>query len=380
MSSAATATDSRSRQDLDARILVVDDEAFVRRHLIRCLGAEGYDCDDASDVAEALALLERRRYALVLSDINMPGRSGMDLLTEVRARFGDQVAVVMVTGVDDKEVGLRALEGGASSYLIKPYEANEAVLHVANALERRRLTLQSLAFQETLRVEVRQAQEEIAWRLLSAAGWRDEETGAHIHRVGRGAQIVAGKLGWPADRVASIKLAAAMHDIGKIGVPDAILLKPGSLTDAEFELVKRHTEMGASMLSGSSNPLLQMAEEIARSHHERWDGGGYPDGLSGEEIPESARIVAVIDVFDALTSDRPYRPAFELEEALEIMKEERGSQFDPRVFDAFLAELPSIQRVDEMLRFVEDPSLRFPGARLRARLQPRPDDVVRVVR
>lgn len=359
----------RDDEPAASRLLVVDDEPFVRDFLARCLRQEGYECDTAESADEAWSLLQEGDYQLLLSDIRMPGTDGVQLLRRARGRFGDQLAVVMVTAVDDKDVGLETMEAGAYSYLIKPFEANEAVIHVANALERRRLTLEANRFRDLLRQEVRKAQEEIGWRLLAAAGWRDEETGAHIHRVGRGAQVIASEIGWDPDRVALIKLAAAMHDIGKIGIPDSILLKPGSLTADEFDLVKRHTEMGASMLSGSTNAMLRMAEEIARSHHERWDGTGYPDGLMEENIPESARIVTVIDVYDALISDRPYRQAYSEEEALEIMRDERGRQFDPRIFDAFMSVLPDIRRIDEVLRFADDPSLRFPAARLNLRTQ-----------
>lgn len=346
-------------------VLVVDDEPFICDFLRRCLDAEGYDCAVAHDAGEAWEMLEERPVPLVLSDINMPGTDGIELLRRVRHRHADEVAMIMVTAVDDKEMAIRALELGAYSYLIKPFEPNEAIIHAANALERRRLTLASNQFQDRLRDEVRQAEEEIGWRLLAAVGWRDEETGAHIYRVGRGAQAIARELGWDEHRLDLVELAAAMHDIGKIAVPDAVLLKAGPLSPEEFEQVRRHTVIGASMLGGSSNAMLQLAEEIARAHHERWDGNGYPDGLAGEEIPESARIVAVIDAYDALTSDRPYRAAHSEEEALERMERDRGSHFDPRVFDAFLQALPEIRRIDRDLRRVDDPSLRFPGTRMR---------------
>lgn len=351
------------------RILIVDDDEAVRTYVKRCLERERYLCETAADGREALAKLTGETYTLLLCDITMPQVGGLEVLRRARERFGDDLAVVMATGINDKDTGIEALRLGASSYLIKPFEPTEVILHVANALERRRLTLEGQRFQSLLREEIRKAQEEIGWRLLAAVGWRDEETGAHIHRVGRGAQVIAERLGWSAHRASLIKMAAAMHDIGKIGLPDAILRKPGRLTEEEFEFVKRHTTMGADMLSGSANEMLRLAEEVARCHHERWDGAGYPAGLRGEDIPESARIVAVIDVYDALISERPYRPAYSEQAALEIMRKGRERHFDPRVLDTFFQLLPAIRQIDDLLRCAEDPSLRFPAARLQLRTQ-----------
>jgi putative two-component system response regulator len=192
---------------------------------------------------------------------------------------------------------------------------------------------------------IRRAHEETILRLLSASRYRDEETGAHIKRTGLYSELFAEVLGWPAVEVRNIRMAAPMHDIGKIGIPDAILQKPGRLTDEEFEIMKTHTTLGARMLEGSSSPMLQMAHEIALCHHERWDGSGYPNGLSGLAIPETARIVALADVYDALTHRRVYHAAMPEEKAIEIMEQGCGKHFDPFLFGIFLALLPEIRRI-----------------------------------
>jgi len=192
---------------------------------------------------------------------------------------------------------------------------------------------------------IQEAYEETIYRLVTASRYRDEETGAHIHRTGLCSEILAAAAGWPEDRVQRIGLAAPMHDIGKIGIPDAILRKPSSLTPRETEIMRLHATIGAGMLHGSNSPILKMAEQIARCHHEHWDGSGYPAGLAGHEIPESARIVAIVDVFDALTHDRVYRPAMSREEATDILCAGRGSHFDPDLLDLFLERIPEFEQI-----------------------------------
>jgi len=237
-------------------------------------------------------------------------------------------------------------------HVIKPFDNNELVISVVNALERRRLTLQSQAYEHRLEEEVRERtkdirrrEEEIALRLVSASEFRDEETGAHIRRIGLYVAVLAQAMGCPQEEVESIRVAGPMHDIGKIGVPDHILLKPGKLTREEFETMKSHSDIGASILSGSDVPLLHMARDIAQSHHEKWDGSGYPGHLAGEQIPRAARLVAVADVYDAFVHDRVYRPAMPDDQALGIMQENCGSQFDPDVFECFLRMLPEFRRI-----------------------------------
>ena len=337
------------------RILIVDDEPYIREILSRWLIDEGYECEQAADAAEALETLSIQDFALMISDIRMPGRSGLELLDEATARYSD-LAIIMLTAVDHRETAIRTLEAGAYGYVIKPFDRNELLITVVNALERRRLTLISMNYQTRLEAEVeertrelRSREEEVALRLVSAAEHRDAETGAHIRRIGLYSEILARARGWDAAATEEIRLAAPMHDVGKIGIPDHILLKPGTLTQQEFRVIERHTTMGAEILAGSRLPLLQLAREIALTHHERWDGAGYPVGLSGYEIPEAGRIVAVADVYDALVHTRIYRPALSEEQALDIMRRARGEQFDADVFDTFEMVLPQLRAIRQQL-------------------------------
>lgn len=332
-------------------ILIVDDEPDIGRILSAWLMKAGYDCATATTGEQALELLQSRKFQLVVSDIMMPGMSGIDLLTCVKESFQD-VAVVLVTAVDDRKTAIMTLELGAYGYVIKPFDRNEILINVANALERRRLTLLSRKYEESLESEVRaktreirEREEEIVLRLISASGFRDDETGAHIKRIGLYAAVVATDLGWKQESVADIRLAAAMHDVGKIGISDSILLKPGKLTPEEFEVMKTHATIGARLLGSSNIPLLRLAKEIALSHHEKWDGSGYPNGLAGEAIAQSGRIVAIADVYDALVMKRVYRPAIPEPEALAMMTSNRGTHFDPGIFDRFMALLPEIRRI-----------------------------------
>jgi putative two-component system response regulator len=247
---------------------------------------------------------------------------------------------------------VRALELGAFGYIVKPFEANELFINISNALRRRELELERDRYEERLEDEVRErtaeiraAQEQVILRLMSASGYRDEETGDHIRRMGEYAAVLARAAGWDAGATDEMRLAAPMHDIGKIGVADAILHKAGKLTPGEFAQIQEHSRIGFRILEGSGIPLLDLAGEIALHHHEKWDGSGYPDGLAGESIPEAARIVAICDVYDALVTDRVYRRAFSEEQALAIMSEGRGGHFDPRLFDIFLAKLPELREV-----------------------------------
>ena len=340
----------------DPRVLVVDDEPYIRELIERCLELEGYECDTAPCGEDALERLAGGGYQLLVSDIHMPGISGMELLATVRARFPD-LAVLMVTGVDDRSVAIQALKLGAYGYLIKPFDLNELAINAANALERRRLALLSQATHDRLEAEVqrrtaeiRRREEEIALRLVAAAEFRDTDTGAHVRRIGLYAATLAAMLGWPEHRVGDLRVAAMMHDIGKIGVPDSILLKPGPLLAEEFEVIKQHTVIGARILQRSEIPLLQMAREIALSHHERWDGGGYPAGLERATIPDSARIVAVCDVYDALVHDRVYRKAMPEDEVLTFLRDQRERHFDPAVLDAFLSRPEAFRAIRHEVR------------------------------
>jgi len=334
-----------------AKVLIVDDEPDIGRILYRYLSAEGYSCAVASDGEEALELLSQDRWDLLVSDIMMPGISGIELLGHVKAQYPD-VAMIMVTGVNDHSTGISAVKNGAYGFITKPFERNEIIISVAGALERRRLLLLSRQYEQSLEQEVmartariREREYEIVLRLMSAMEYRDIETGAHIRRIGLYSAEMAKALEWTAEAVADIQLAATMHDIGKIGIPDRILQKPGSLNAEEWKIMKEHTRIGARILGKSDIPVLRLAKEIALSHHERWDGRGYPEKLAGETIPESARIVAVADVYDALVNERPYKPAIPEEKAIAIMLRDRGTHFDPRVLDCFMSILTRIRQI-----------------------------------
>ncbi|MCP4717416.1 MAG: response regulator [Deltaproteobacteria bacterium] len=338
------------------RILVVDDEPLVSDIIARCLEAEGFDCVIADCAEAALELIDQSVYSLVISDMMMPGKSGLELLSIIKKQETD-IAVIMVTAVDDRKTAIKALQLGAYGYVIKPFDLNEIMISVVNALERRRLAIQSREYETRLEndvrkrtAEIRLREEEICMRLISACEYRDEETGSHIRRIGLYAAVMAEALEWDKRAVDEIRLAASMHDIGKIGLSDNILLKNGKLTPKEFEIVKRHTLIGAEILSGSDISLLKMAKDIALSHQEKWNGTGYPHGLGGEEIPESARIVTIIDVYDALVHKRVYRPAIPEDEALGMIEQGRGEHFDPQLYDLFIKILPQLRDIRMKVR------------------------------
>ncbi|MGQ9576910.1 MAG: HD-GYP domain-containing protein [Thermoguttaceae bacterium] len=344
--------------------LVVDDEAPVRGVVARWLADEGFACVQAADAEEALELLRANGVQLAILDIRIPGRSGLELLREIKDRYPD-TAALMLTGVGETSSAIEALTLGASGYLIKPVDREDLLGHARRALQRRQLLIENRQHLRDLEQKVREqtlairrAHEETIHRLVAASLCRDEETGAHIRRTGLASQLLAEAAGWSAPEAERIRLAAPMHDIGKIGIPDAIIRKPGRLTPQELEVMKRHTIIGAELLARSESPILQMARQIALSHHERWDGRGYPQGLSGLAIPESARIVAIVDVYDALTHDRVYRPALEDSEALEAMRRGSRTQFDPWLLEAFLGVLPQVRRIAEQI--ADEPLARTP--------------------
>jgi putative two-component system response regulator len=342
----------------DERILVVDDEPLVNDIIAKCLEAEGYVCDIADSAEAALKLLENQEYALVVADINMPGRSGIELLSIIKEQYSD-VAVIMVTAVDDRKIAIQALQLGAFGYVIKPFDLNEMILSVVNALKRRQLTLQSKEYELRLEREVKERtaelhlrEDEICYRLTAACEYRDEETSSHNRRLGLYAAVMAKELGWKQKGVDEIRISATMHDIGKIGVPDNVLFKQGRLSPEEFVIVKTHTSIGAKILSDSNISLLELAETIALSHHEKWDGTGYPNGLKGKDTPEAARLSSIVDVYDALVHDRIYRAAIPEVKALEIMEKDKGFHFDPDMFEIFLKVLPQLR--DIRMRVTEE--------------------------
>jgi putative two-component system response regulator len=348
-------------------LLVVDDEAPIRRLLTRSLENEGFVCLPASSAAEAKLLLQETTFALVLSDVNMPGESGIDLVKHIVNAHPD-TAVVMCTVLDDPNIANLVLEIGAYGYVAKPFDANEVLIAVVNALRRRalevsnaghRLQLEEMVVARTqslqnavsaleeAEAEIRISRDETIQRLSAAAEYRDFDTARHVKRMSLYCAFLSEKLGADPERCETIRLASAMHDVGKIGIPDHILLKKGSLTPDEWRIMKSHTEIGYHILSNSHSDVMNEAATIALTHHERIDGSGYPRGLVEDEIPLLGRIAAVADVFDALTSTRIYRKDYSLGDALQIMREGRGSQFDPIVLDPFLDSLDDILAIKD---------------------------------
>lgn len=347
-----------------ARLLIVDDEAALRRALRRTLERAGHEILEAPDVASARELLScSEAIELVFCDVGLPGESGLEL---VRSLAGSDIAVVMLTGLDDPAVADSALAIGAYAYLVKPLGPNEVLINVASALRRRDLELAHREYLRELENKVvlrtaalrdavatlqrnepnaRLVEQEIIDRLVAALTLRSEETGAHMRRVGLYAAQLARATTPSAWSEHDIRVAAMLHDVGKIGIPDSVLLKPGRLTTEEFETMKRHCRLGESLLKGGESRLLTLAAEVALTHHERWDGTGYPDGLAGEEIPLSGRIVTLADVFDALTSRRVYRGAICVEDAIRIIEHGQGTQFDPALVSAFISSREVLEAI-----------------------------------
>jgi putative two-component system response regulator len=323
-------------------VLVVDDEPAEVEFLRGVVKRAGGRVRGTSDAGRAMELFGEIRPDLVLLDLQMPGEDGFALMDALRDRVphGEYLPMVVLTADVGRDLRERALHGGAADFLVKPLVGEEVLRRVTNLLEARRLHLElrgGRAGAVEGRVwELEQAQVEILERLGRAAEFRDDATGSHARRVGDLSAMLARSMEVPEEEVELIWRAAPLHDVGKIAVPDGVLLKPGPLSEEEWVVLRRHPTVGSMILSGSHFPVLQMAEEIALSHHERWDGTGYPRGLRGEEIPIASRIVALVDCFDALVRERPYKPAWPPEEAIAEIIRQRGRHFDPQVVDAFL--------------------------------------------
>ena len=351
----------------DVRILVVDDEEMIRDVILRLLQRDGYECSAAGNADEALEALAADDFAMALIDMNMPGRSGLDLAGEIIEKYPD-IATLMVTGLDDVATAREALRRGVHGYITKPFKPIEILTSVESALLRRSFDMDKRnevrALEERLQARtneladsiaaadkasemVRSSSEETLSRLATAAEFRDDETARHVHRMSHYCALLTERTGADADRVEFVRRASMMHDVGKIGIPDGILLKPGKLTDAEKRIMERHTEIGFEILASRDSDLLDLAANIALTHHERIDGTGYPRGLTGDNIPLEGRIAAICDVFDALTSDRVYRPAFTVEQTIEMMRADAGKHFDTELLELFLSSLDEVLEIRE---------------------------------
>jgi putative two-component system response regulator len=341
-----------------ARIFLVDDEAANLKLLRKMLEAHGYiNLVPVQDSREILDRYSQDRPDLILLDLRMPYLDGFEVMARLKALEDPLMPpVVVLTAQKERESLLRAFECGVRDYLTKPFEMGELLARVHNMLEVHLAHRFVYEQKETLDAMVRLRTEEllktrleIVQRLGRASEYRDNETGRHIIRVSQISVLLAKRQGCDDQFCETLMHAAPMHDVGKIGIPDAILLKPGKLEPEEWEVMKRHTIIGANILAGGGSDLLRLAQEIAYSHHERWDGGGYPKGLVGEDIPLAARIVALADVFDALTSERPYKKSWSVDAALEMIRESRGSQFDPQIVDLLIGIFPEIVAIRERL-------------------------------
>ena len=331
-----------------ARCLVVDDETGIRHVLGRMIRQNGLDCLEAASGAEALELLAREGdVPVVISDINMPEMDGVTLLGELRRLYPD-TAVIMLTGVTDVQVAVRCLREGAMDYIAKPVQMEELLARIGRAIEKRDLVLQNRYYQKTLEDQVRQQAKRIkelflegVQTLAHALEAKDPYTSGHSIRVSRYAVGTARRLGFLEMQLEDIRLGGELHDIGKIGTRESILHKPAVLTPEEFRHITEHTTLGERILA----PLARetpVVLRIVRSHHERIDGLGFPDGLSGTAIPIEARIVAVVDAFDAMTTNRAYRTSRAPSEAVEELHRCSGTHFDPKVVEAFLAAFPDL--------------------------------------
>jgi putative two-component system response regulator len=339
--------DSHDRGLRALRILVVDDDPNNVLLLKEVLARAGYHrVDGTTDPSEIVGMFAAEDADLVLLDLHMPDLDGFELMRRLGPLTGDgkRVPILALTADRSEETKRRALAAGARDFVCKPFDQAELLLRVRNLLQVRDLQKQLHERNLALEVavarrtrELEQARLEILARLALAAEYRDDATQQHAWRIGRTSARLAARLRLDPSEVELINRAAPLHDIGKIGIPDAVLLKAGALTTSERCRIQEHTTIGAEILSGSETPVLRTAEQIALTHHERWDGRGYPHGLHGQQIPLVGQIVAVADVFDALTHDRPYKAAWPVDRAVGEIHSQAGRQFDPRVVEAFSA-------------------------------------------
>jgi putative two-component system response regulator len=341
-------------------IFIVDDESANLKLLDNLLSSQGYD--QLVLIRDPREVLERYRAArpdLILLDINMPHLDGYQVMEQLKGLNDPHLPpIIILTAQHDQDYLLKALAMGARDFIGKPFDLNELLMRVRNLLEvqlaQRMLHDQKAVLEEMVRVRTEALNEsrvQVVRGLGRAAEFRDNETGLHIIRMSQFSALLAKSLGWSPPDCELMLHASPLHDVGKIGIPDAILLKPGKFEPSEWEIMKTHARVGADILDYGNSDLLLLAREIALNHHEKWDGTGYPNGLVGEAIPQSGRIVAVADVFDALTSPRPYKKAWPVEEAVTFIKDNAGTHFDPEVADKFQKCLPEFVAIRD--RYLE---------------------------
>jgi len=349
--------------ELYMKIAIIDDTP-LNLTLMQALVGKLPECDPVpfSDPVEGLAWCQTNDPDLIIVDYMMPDIDGVEFIRQFRAKpENEDVPILMVTADHERQTRYNALQSGATDFLNKPVDRNEFQPRVHNMLALRRAHLSTRLRAQELEAEVHKAtatihqrEEETVTRLARAAEFRDPETGAHIQRMAHYSALIARQLELPKDFCSTILLAAPMHDVGKLGIPDHILMKPGKLTVDEFAQMKRHPLIGYDILKDSSSPVIRMAATIALSHHEKFDGSGYPHGTCGEAIPLEGRIVAVADVFDALTSARPYKPAWSMEDAERFLRDGRGIHFEGLCVDALLSDWQGILDIRERFRDEDD--------------------------
>lgn len=341
----------------NSKILVVDDNPSNVLLLEALLQQEDYtNVTSTTDPTEVRDMHRASDFDLILLDIQMPRMNGfqvMELLKEDH-NDGDYLPILVLTAQTDMETRLRSLDLGARDFVTKPFQHAEVLQRIHNSLEIRHLYKQQKDYSHLLEVKVNEATSELRKsqldiiRCLGRAGeYRDNETGEHVIRMSKNCQVLALRYGLDKRHADMILFASPMHDVGKIGIPDHILLKPGKLTPDEWEIMQTHAQLGADILADNESEMIQMARTIAISHHEKWDGSGYPAGLKGEDIPIEGRIAAICDVFDALTSWRPYKKSWSVEDAVNFLEENAGSHFDPNLVPMFIEVLPDILSIRE---------------------------------
>ena len=331
-------------------VVILDDQEVTVRLLAKFISSitEFPDLNvyTFTDEREAISWLLKNQADLILIDYKLNTMSGTDVISVIRLYpRHHSVPIIVVTEFDQKQILYEALDAGANDFLAKPIDAIECAKRCTNMLRLRTHQVALENHNQALAKQVEASLKDTLIRLARAGEFRDSETGNHILRMARYSRLIAEQLGLDTEICELIELASPMHDIGKIGISDQILLKQGPLSESEWEVMKRHTIIGHEILSGSDSKYLRMGASIALNHHEKYDGSGYPAGLRGEEIPVEARIVAVADVFDALTTNRPYKTNWNIEEAVEFLKNNSGSQFDPKCVNGFLSQLDNIKRV-----------------------------------
>jgi len=363
------------------KILVVDDEEEVRKLISDFLSSEGYQIYTASNGKEALKIISEKEPDIVLIDYMMPELDGISLCKTIKNNPDTiDMGVILITGINDMETRLKGLSAGADDFLNKPIFFPELITRIKSLskikkyrdflknyqhaleeeVEKKTAELRTTNLRLHLAYnEIKKLSLEVIHLLAKTAEYRDKHTGYHIQRVSEYCVRIAKYINLSQEEIELIKYASPLHDIGKLGIPDKILLKPGPLTPEEREIMKLHPIIGAKILEGSENKYLQVAEKIALYHHEKWDGTGYPTGLKKEKIPLFARITAIADVFDALTSDRPYRKAISVKDAFKIIKIGRGTHFDPHLVDVFLKIKDEILEIRELFKDEEEHILHF---------------------